>query len=705
MASKAWNRVRFGNTPSSSSSFTSIFATASSHASASTSIDANPAASMEGEAGASIDAALASAAIDANPAASIEVVAEASVDIKPRRRLRIESASAHADNASNSTTIRLTLPGKSASMKPAIDRYGRLIIFGINQTTGEWDSLLDGRSALVLYHVVAVADEVGANGVLEWYDHVEIVGIAFEDETPAGGAPQWHDSHDILPHRTARRGRERLQLHHADFYGYWDFADHLIGQYKLGCRKSGSERTYRWPSGGCCAQCEQQTGYASDGWRTCPRCSPDPRCPTGWVPGANVRQLRTNYVSAHEQSFPGHTRADCGSATISSDEAADDGESGDGDAFPDDDGSDGDGSQPHRNVAHPPLYGCHILSTLGGDVAAALQATASGAFTPDSGFSEHGLPNFFARGGFAELDADLHDLLPGAAAAAGAKLAADVMAFALTLTRECFADPRLKAKHLQPHHNALMFFHGVYNQPGGVDTLIVVLDAMGKIVKVFVDEADLPNGSALESEVKDQEFYSRPRRFGKSAIPAHLRAILSRVVVLLEFCDSLLSKAFMKDFYDELSRRIEPEWRLFKHSLLTSTHTAGSLYVSGPPDPKKLLTEARYAEIHKELDSKDGCVDKWGECLAGHYGEAVPAHRKSFSSRCGLEDVIELGKASVTKSPPKSVLGKLISAIVAIVTTHQDVSDMGSKRKELLGEYHSLFLPLADSCHISLLLL
>ena len=395
-------------------------------------------------------------------------------------------------------------------MKP-IDRYGRLIIFGINQTTGEWDSILDGRPAIFLYHVVAVADEVGANGVLEWYDHVEYVGIAFEDETPASGAPQWHDSNDILPLHTSRRKQGRLQLHHADFYNYWEFADHLLGQYKLGCRKSGSERTYRWPSGGCCAQCEQATGYASDGWRTCPRCSLDPRCPSGWVPGANVRQLRTNYVSAHERSFPGHTRADCGSATISSDEAADDGESGD--AFAADDGSDGDGSQTHRNVTHPPLYGCHVLPTLGGDVAAALQATASGAFTPDSGFSEHGLPNFFARVALQSLMRICTTCCRAQPAAAGAKLAAGVMAFALTISRECFADPRLKAKHLQPHHNAPMFFYGIYNQPGGADTMIVLLDAMGKIVKVFTDEADLPNDSALESEVKDQEFYSRPRRF------------------------------------------------------------------------------------------------------------------------------------------------------------------------------------------------
>lgn len=109
--------------------------------------------------------------------------------------------------------------------------------------------------------------------------------------------------------------------------------------------------------------------------------------------------------------------------------------------------------------------------------------------------------------------------------------------------------PASGAPQWHDSNDILMFFYGIYNQPGGADTMIVLLDAMGNIVKVFTDEADLPyDDSALESEVKDQEFYSRPRRFVKSEIPAHLRAILSRVVVLLEFCDSLLSKAFMKDF-------------------------------------------------------------------------------------------------------------------------------------------------------------
>ena len=249
-----------------------------------------------------------------------------------QRRLRLdEPQRAHADLDSEASFNRRSLPLKSRKMKPT-DRYGRLIIFGIDEKTNEWNTSFNGQSAVLLYHVRAVETHGIEGDRATYIDLLELEAVAFEDEirekllrhSPYALLPLrvdrgallmpehiplhlWHSPYALLPpgmDRDELLKPEHIPLHHKDFFGSWKFADHLIGECRPQKPCTPDVRTRL--GGGECSECGQPTGCATPGWKWCACCSADPSCPEGWVPGAMIRQVRTRYIDVDMSKAQGH---------------------------------------------------------------------------------------------------------------------------------------------------------------------------------------------------------------------------------------------------------------------------------------------------------------------------------------------------------------------------------------------------------------
>jgi hypothetical protein len=241
-----------------------------------------------------------------------------------------------------------------------------------------------------------------------------------------------------------------------------------------------------------------------------------------------VRLLRTVYATADERTFQGHTRDDIGSATASSDAGFGDAgsESNDEDECDDeiasDDGDDRGSRKDLDRVARTPLNNqfLHGHGAVYQAVESVLEALISGAFSTDSGFSQH--DQIALVSSFGKLDAAVEAKLPGQAAKIGATLGG-LMDSLLQLLRRCFADPHLrrgKGGDLQNHHDAQMFFHGMNRQPGGRPTLIVRKDGVRRESSARPSLTDLP---ALPALAEGQWFDSRCATDGQADLGVRVR--------------------------------------------------------------------------------------------------------------------------------------------------------------------------------------